>query len=70
MDLLLSALYVRDEGISQEEFEGSFCLFVCLEEGGGVSSHSKIFHSFGDFTIVGERLQKFHLCSAVMAIEQ
>ena len=35
MDLLLSALYVRDEGISQEEFEGSFCLFVCLEEGGG-----------------------------------
>ena len=70
MDLLLSALYIRDEGISQEEFEGSFCLFVCLEGGGGGSSHSKIFYSFGDFTIVGERLQKFHLCSAVMAIEQ
>ena len=43
MDLLLSALYIRDEGISQEEFEGSFCLFVCLEGGGG-SSHSTIFH--------------------------
>ena len=44
-----------------------FYLFVWR---GGGSSHSKIFHSFGDFTIVGERLQKFHLCSAVMAIEQ
>ena len=63
MDLLLSALYIRDEGISQEEFEGSFCLFVCLE-GGGVRPTRQF------FTIVGERLQKFHLCSAVMAIEQ
>ena len=41
------------------------CLFVC-----GLSSHSRIFHSFGDVTITGERLQFFDLCSAIMAIKQ
>ena len=31
------------------------CLFVCL----GISSHSRIFHSYGDVTIAGEGLQIF-----------
>ena len=34
------------------------CLFVCLFVCLGFSSHSRIFHSYGDFvTITGERLQ-------------
>ena len=30
----------------------------------------EFFHSYGDVTIAGEGLQKFDLCSALMAIEQ
>ena len=40
------------------------CLFVCF------TSHSKIFHSFGDVTIVCWKAANFDLCSALMAIEQ
>ena len=36
----------------------------------GLSSHSRIFRSYGDVTITGEGLQIFDLCSALMAIEQ
>ena len=42
-------------------------VFVCL----GISSHSRIFHTFGDVTITGEgRATNFDLYSALMAIEQ
>ena len=40
------------------------CLFVC-----GLSSHRRIFHSYGDVTIADEGLH-FDLCSALMVIEQ
>ena len=43
----------------------SICLFVW-----GVSSHSRIFHSYGEFTMTGEGLQIFYLCSALMTIKQ
>ena len=37
----------------------------------GSSSHSRIFHSYGDVTITGEGLQiRSYICSALMAIEQ
>ena len=37
----------------------------------GLSSYSRIFHSFGDVTINGEGLHFFfYLCSALMTIEQ
>ena len=45
------------------------CLFVCLFVR-GFSSHSRIFHSFGDVTITDKELQIFDLCPALMAIEQ
>ena len=42
-----------------------FCLFVW-----GVSSHSRIYHTYEDFTIAGEGLHaNFDLCSVLMAIE-
>ena len=34
------------------------------------SSHSRIFHSFGDVTIIPVETANFALCSALMAIEQ
>ena len=39
------------------------CLFVCL-----FSSHSRIFHSHGDFTITGKRTANFYLYSAYWAV--
>ena len=57
------------KGFPKKNLKVRFVYLFVWKRGWG-SSHSKIFHSFGDFTIVGERLQKFHLCSAVMAIEQ
>ena len=37
---------------------------------GVFSSHSRIFHSFGDVTITGERPPNFDLGSELLAIEQ
>ena len=42
-----------------------FCLFVC-----GLSSQSRIFHSYEVVITAGEELQIFYLCTALMAIEQ
>ena len=39
---------------------------VCL----GVSSYSRIFHSFGDVNITGEKAVNFGLCSALKTIER
>jgi hypothetical protein len=36
----------------------------------GFTSHSRIFHLYGDFTIAGEGLQNLALCSALWAFEQ
>ena len=44
---------------------GYFEYYVC-----GSSSHSRIFHSYGDVTITGEGLQILTYSSALMAIEQ
>ena len=47
----------------------NWLIFVCLCVW-CLSSHSWIFHSYGNVTITGEGLQIFALCSALMAIEQ
>ena len=49
-------MYVK----GQRENTWSFCLFVCLFVW-SLSSHSRIFHSYGDVTIAGEELQIFNL---------
>jgi hypothetical protein len=36
----------------------------------GFTSRSRIFHSYGDVTIAGERHQNLSLCSALGAFEQ
>jgi hypothetical protein len=36
----------------------------------GFTSHSRIFHLYGDVTIAGEGLQNLGLCSALRAFEQ
>ena len=49
------------------------CLFVCLfVVCWEFSSHSRIFQTYGDVTITGERfvISNFELCSALMAIEK
>ena len=43
-------------------------IIVCLFDW-GLSSHSRIVHSYGDVSIIVKRC-KFDLCSALMAIEQ
>ena len=46
---------------------GVICLFVYLF---GVFLPTWAFHSYGDVTIVGDGLQSFDLCSALMSFEQ
>jgi hypothetical protein len=36
----------------------------------GFTSHSRIFHLYGNVTIAGEGLQNLGLCSALRAFEQ
>jgi hypothetical protein len=36
----------------------------------GFTSHSRIFHLYGDLTIAGEELQNLGQCSALRAFEQ
>ena len=46
-------------------YHNKIACFICLFVWGGCSSHSRIFHSYGDVIVTGVRL-----CSALMAIEQ